>query len=195
MDSDKHSDSSLIISQEDAKVFSILVPPKKNLSQFDEIAGMIANAQYSLQKHQFIEKYTQEDGQAPPIEHVRSIILSFKDENSAAFYNLKQKSESLLKDYAREYLNNTTGEEILKPVEQIIKKYTRFRTSVGANLVAAMVYSLAIALAIFIATAAVPDTKFAKIIKILIEKPKIEKTIEKERYFDDGKRRLNKLFN
>jgi hypothetical protein len=156
--------------QEDAKVFAILIPPKKRyLSKFEEVSGLIAYAQYSLQKHQFVTKYQQEEGQPPTEAHIRSIIMSFKDVNSAALLSLKQQSENLLREYAKEYLENAKREEILEPIEEIVKKHTNFWSSIWANLVAAVLYSFVVAIIIFTATAAVPNTKFAQIIRILLE--------------------------
>lgn len=156
--------------QEDAKVFAILVPPKKRYpSKFEEVSGLIAYAQYSLQKHQFVTKYQQEEGQPPTEDHIRSIVLSFKDVNSAALLSLKQQSENLLREYAKEYLENAKREEILDPIERIVNKHTNFWSSIWANLVASVVYSFVVAVIIFTATVAVPNTKFSQIIRILLE--------------------------
>ena len=53
---DPNNDPFLI--QEDAEIFGILIPSTtKRLSKFEEVSGLIAFAQYSLQKHQFVVKY------------------------------------------------------------------------------------------------------------------------------------------
>ncbi|MEZ4678230.1 MAG: hypothetical protein R2932_28845 [Caldilineaceae bacterium] len=124
---------------------------------------------YSLQKHQFTTKYEQDEGQPPTEAHIRSIVMSFKDVNSAALLSLKQQSENLLREYAKEYLENAKREEILEPIERIVKRHTNFWSSIWANLVAAVVYSLIVAVIIFTATAAVPNTKFSQIIRIIME--------------------------
>jgi hypothetical protein len=97
--------------------------------------------------------------------------MSFKDVNSAALLSLKKQSENLLIEYAEEYLENAKREEILEPIERIVKKHTNFWSSIWANLVAAVLYSFVVAVIIFTATAAAPNTKFAQIIRILLEEP------------------------
>ena len=162
------NDTSLI--QEDAEVFAILIPSeKRNLSKFEEVSGLIAYAQYSLQKHQFIKKYEQEEGQPPTKDHIHSIILSFRYRNSATLLSLKQKSENLLREYAKEYLENVQHREIIEPIEKIVKKHTNFWSSIWTSLVAAFLYSFVVAIIIFTATAAVPNNKFSQIIRILLE--------------------------
>ena len=169
-----HPDDDPFLIQEDAKVFAILIPPeKRNLSKFEEVSGLIAYAQYSLQKHQFVIKYQQEEGQPPTEVHIRSIVMSFKDVNSAALLSLKQQSENLLREYAQEYLENAKHEEILDPIEKIIKKHTNFWSSLWANLVAAVFYSFVVAIIVFTATSAVPNSKFAQIIKIFMNEEPI----------------------
>jgi hypothetical protein len=155
--------------KEDEKVFEILNPPGKTLTKFDEIAGMIAYAQYSLQKHQFVSKYQQEEGKPPTEDLLKSIVMSFKDENSAALLSLKQKSEILLREYAREYLENAKREEIIEPIQKIIEKRTSFWSSIWANIAAAVLYSFVVAVILFTATVALPNTKFSRIIRILME--------------------------
>jgi hypothetical protein len=156
--------------QEDAKVFAILIPPKKDsFSKFEEVSGLIAYAQYSLQKHQFVMKYQQEEGRPPTEENIRAIVMSFKDADSAALLSLKQQSENLLREYAKEYWENAKREEMLQPIENIVKKHTNFWSSIWANLVASVLYSFLIAIIVFTATATLPNTKFAQIIKILMQ--------------------------
>lgn len=167
--SNANANNDPLLIQEDEKVFEILNPLNKNLSKADEIAGMVAYAQYSLQKYQFIKRYQQEEGRLPTEDLLRSIIMSFKDENSVALLSLKQKAEILLKEYTVEYLENAKREEILEPIEEIIKKRTNFWSSVGSNLAAAVIYSFFVAIIVFTATAAVPNTKFAQILRILME--------------------------
>ena len=95
--------------------------------------------------------------------------MSFKDINSVALSSLKQQSENLLREYTEEYLENAKREEILEPIEEIVRKHTNFWSAIWTNIVAAILYSLIIAIVIFTATAAVPDTKFSKIIRILLD--------------------------
>ncbi|NJM98011.1 MAG: hypothetical protein HC800_13435 [Phormidesmis sp. RL_2_1] len=156
---------------EDAKVFSALVPSDNttDISKFDEVSGLIAYARYSLQKHQFVIKYQQEEGRPPTADNIQAIIMSFKDVNSEALQTLKQKSESLLREYAEEYAENAKRKDILAPMELIVKKHTRFWLAVGTNLVAALIYSFIVAVILFTATAVAPNNKFSQIIKILME--------------------------
>ena len=164
-------DQGAAISQEDAVVFSILLPPDSQHSIFDRVSGMLAYSQYALQKHQYIEKYTRDNGKLPTEEQIKTLIISFKDKNSDALENLKHRAEKFLKEYAEEYSDRIRKENILDPVEKIVKKHTGFWFSVGASLVGGLLYSFAIAIAIFIATAAIPDAKFSKIIKLLMNEP------------------------
>lgn len=162
------SDDPFLI-QEDKKVFEILNPTRKDISKFDEIAGMIAYAQYSLQKHQYVSTYQKDEKRPPSEESLKAIIMSFKDENSAALLSLKRNAEILLGEYTQEYLENAKRGEILDPIEKIIKRHTNFWISIGTNLVAAVIYSFFVAIIVFTATAAVPNTKFSRIFRILIE--------------------------
>ncbi|MCU0569708.1 MAG: hypothetical protein MUF49_24435 [Oculatellaceae cyanobacterium Prado106] len=160
--------------QEDARVFDILIPSSKGkISKFEEVSGLISYSQYALLKYQFVAKYQQDQGQPPPEDHIRSIIRSFGDLNSAALLSLKQQSERLLEDYAKEYLENSKREEILEPIEKIVKKHTNFWSSIWANLVAAVLYSFVVAVIIFTATAAIPNNKFSQIIRILLEEESV----------------------
>ncbi len=161
--------SAITISQEDAVVFSKLLPAGSNISKFDRVAGMIAYAQYALHKHQFIEQYSKEEGKPPAEEHLKSIILTFKDENGTAIESLKDQSKNLLKEYAEEYADSVKHTSIVEPVREEIKKHTRFWPSVAASITGALLYSLLVAVIIFIATAAMPEAKFSKIVRILYE--------------------------
>ena len=130
---------------------------------------MIAYAQYALHKHQFIEQYSKEEGKPPAEEHLKSIILTFKDENGTAIESLKDQSKNLLKEYAEEYADSVKHTSIVEPVREEIKKHTRFWPSVAASITGALLYSLLVAVIIFIATAAMPEAKFSKIVRILYE--------------------------
>jgi hypothetical protein len=121
---------------EDEKVFGMLLPLGQPPSKFEEIVAMIAYSQYALQKHQFVSRYRQEQGRSPSEEHVRSIVMMIRTDNSLGL--LKQNSDLLLKKYAQEYLEQAKREEILEPIEKIIKENTNFWTSVFTNLVAGL---------------------------------------------------------
>ncbi|MEG4573531.1 hypothetical protein QUA56_12670 [Microcoleus sp. N3A4] len=155
--------------QADEKVFELLNPPNTNLSKLDKVSGMIAYAQYSIHKHQFVKDYQQSQGTMPTEDALKSAIMSYKNENSAALLSLKMQSNILLNEYAEEYLEKEIRQEILEPIEQIIQKRTSFWSAIGTNLFASVIYSFVIALIVFTTTAAVPNTKFSRILKILME--------------------------
>ncbi|MDJ0659386.1 MAG: hypothetical protein QNJ42_07825 [Crocosphaera sp.] len=159
----------LFLMQEDEEVFAILIASTNNNSKHDELLGMVAYAKYSLQKHQYVSLYKRENRQLPSKEVLKAIITPFKDKNSDALSSLKQSSDQFLKEYAKEYLENAKQEEIIQPIEKVIEKNTNFWVSVWASIVGAFIYSVVIALVILIVTAAIPDNKFARIIKILLE--------------------------
>ncbi|HAC62086.1 MAG TPA: hypothetical protein DCF68_00765 [Cyanothece sp. UBA12306] len=162
-------DNDPFLIQEDEEVFAILISSTDNNSKYDELLGMIAYAKYSLQKHQYVSLYQRENRQLPSQEVIKAIITPFKDNDSAALLSLKQSSEQFLQEYAQEYLENAKREEIIKPLEKIIQKNTNFWSSVWASIIAAFIYSVIIALVILTVTAALPNNKFARIIKILLE--------------------------
>ncbi|MDJ0581238.1 hypothetical protein [Crocosphaera sp.] len=159
----------LFLIQEDEEVFSILIASTNKNSKHDELLGMVAYAKYSLQKHQYVSLYKRENRQLPSKEVLKAIITPFKDENSDALSSLKQSSEQFLKEYTQEYLENTKQEKIIQPLEKVIEKNTNFWVAVWAGIVGAFIYSVIIALVILIVTAAIPNNKFARIIKILLE--------------------------
>ena len=161
--------SDAFLLQEDEKVFEILNPPNTNLSKLDEISGLIAYAQYSIRIHQFVKDYRQTEGKMPTEDALKSVILSFKNENSAVLLSLKIQSKILLNEYAEEYLEKGIREEILEPIEKVIEKRTSFWSAIGTNLFASLIYSFIVALIVFTTTAAVPNTKFSRILKILME--------------------------
>jgi hypothetical protein len=161
--------AAVTISQEDAIVFAKLMPPESTTSRFDRVAGMIAYAQYALHKHQFIEQYTKEEGKAPTEDHLKSIILTFKDAHGTALESLKEQSRNLLKQYAEEYAASVDQTRLLQPIKNEVRSRTRFWPNVAASVTAALIYSFVVAVIIFIATAAMPDTKFSRIIRILTE--------------------------
>ncbi len=155
--------------QEDEKVFELLNPPNTNLSKLDKVSGMIAYAQYSIHKHQFVKDYQQSQGTMPTEDALKSAIMSYKNENSAALSSLKMQSNILLNEYAEEYLEKRIREEILEPIEKVIEKRTSFWPAIGTNLFGSVIYSFVVALIVFTTTAAVPNTKFSRIFKILME--------------------------
>ncbi len=157
------------ILQEDEEIFEILNSPNINTSKADKIAGMIAYAQYSRRKHQSLKTYRQIEGKTPTEDILKLINMSFKDEKSDTLSSLKMDSQMLLKDYAEEYLEKKIRQEILEPIEKVIEKRTSFLSAIGTNLLAAVIYSFAVALIVFTTTAAVPNTKFSRIFKILME--------------------------
>jgi hypothetical protein len=163
---------------EDEKIFAMLAPSGQTLSKFDEIVAIIAYSQYALQKHQFVTRFNQEEGRPPSEEHIKSIIMAIR--NDAALDSLKQKSDNLLKEYTKEYLAQAKREEILEPIEKIIKDNTKFWDSIWANLVAGLIYSVIVTVILFTATAMLPDNKFSKIIKILMDE-KTEQPVPTQR--------------
>lgn len=156
------------IENEDAIVFSALLSSKSD-SNFHRLSCMVAYARYSLNKHQFIQKYTKDEGVPPTDDRIKSLVRCFQDENSDILRDLSQQSERLLTEIIEEYAIKTLEEKIVKPVEEVVKDNTRFWIAVRAGVVASFIYSLLIAIVIFTATAALPDTKFSRIVRILIE--------------------------
>lgn len=152
---------------EDATVFSALLSGKSD-SSFHQLSGMLAYAQYSLHKHQFIQKYTRDEGVPPTDDQIKILIRSFQDENSFILENLSQQSDKLLTEIIEEYASQVSEEKFVKPVEKIVRDNTKFWIAVQASVTASFIYSLLIAIVIFMATAALPDTKFSRIIRILI---------------------------
>lgn len=156
------------ISREDAAVFELLVPSRRS-SKFNQIAGMIAYAQYAIRKHEYIEMYTKEEGRLPDEDSLRSIIRTFKDQNSEALCSLRDSSKKLMEEYAEEYSKQYLTQEILEPVLKKTTINTRFWPGVLAGVIAAFIYSLLVAIVIFIATAALPDSKFAAALNALLQ--------------------------
>lgn len=163
------ADPAVTISQDDAIVFSRLLPATTAMSKLDKVAGMLAYAHYALQKHQFIEQWIKERGGPPSQENLRAIILSFRNENSVALDSLKQQSKTLLREYSEEHADAAGHAAIVESIRCEVKKRTRFWVNVGASMTAALLYSLLIALVIFTATAAMPETKYAQIVRILFD--------------------------
>ena len=155
--------------QEDEKVFELLNPPNINLSKLDEVCGMIAYTKYSIHKHEFVKDYQRSHGIMPTEDALKSATMSFKNENGVALSSLKIQSKILLNQYAEEYLEKGIRQEILEPIEKIIEKRTSFWSSIGTNLLASVIYSFVVALIVFTTTAAVPNTKYSRILKILME--------------------------
>ncbi|ELS00520.1 hypothetical protein Xen7305DRAFT_00002210 [Xenococcus sp. PCC 7305] len=158
------------VGNEDAIVFSILLSGKDK-SDFSRLSAMVAYAQYSLHKHQFIEKYTRDEGVAPSDEQIKTIIRSFQDENSDMVENLGKQSEKSLNEILEEYVSQISQENFVKPIEKIVKDNTKFCVSVCAGIVATFIYSVLVAIVIFTVTPAFPNTKLSRIIQILLEKP------------------------
>lgn len=165
--------------KEDQQVFEILNPTGRILSKSEQIVGMIAYAQYSLQKHQYVEQYQQEIGEFPTEDKLRTIVMSFRKENSAALSNLRSKSDMLLREYTREYLNNEYKEQVIEPIQRVIERRTNFWNSIASNLVGAILYTLLFGVIVFTATASLPNTKFSRIMKIIMDVPgNVEQTSE-----------------
>ncbi len=148
-------------------IFRKLVPTEDDSqSQYHRVVGMLAYAQYMIQKYQYIEKAHRDDGTYPSDEKMKGIIRYSSEEKTLG--TLKKNSESEL----HELISSFVCEE----VEDKIKKYTQFGTAVGASVVASLVYSVLIAIIIFSATVLAPDTKFSRIIRILIEQEPLQET-------------------
>ncbi|MCU0543667.1 MAG: hypothetical protein MUE44_16050 [Oscillatoriaceae cyanobacterium Prado104] len=162
-----NSNSGLSHIQEDEKIFQVLNPYNENSSKNDKIVGMLAYAQYSIYKQEFVRNYRQENGKEPTEEELKSISMSFQNENSNIIRLLKQNSKILLSDYAQEYMENKIREEILEPIEKTIERRTRFWPSIGANVFASFIYSFAVALILFTATVAFPDAPISRAYRIL----------------------------
>lgn len=165
------SNSRAAVGNEDAVVFSLLLSGKSGERDYNfrRLSGMIADAMYSLNKHRYIEKYVKDQGGLPTNQEIRVLMRSFQDEDSYRLQALEQQSANSLKEVIDEYVGRIAEEKFARPVEKIVKDNTKFWIAVRASIVASFIYSLLIAAAIFTATAALPDTKFARIIQILIE--------------------------
>jgi len=160
------------ISLEDKKVYQRLVPSSESKAdgdKFDAIVGMIAYANYFLERHQYIDKHIAEEEAEPEPREIKKLIYSFTGENSVALENLKTRSELLLKDYTKAYAELRVNQNVVEPVDKIVKHHTNFWRSVLASILGSFFYSLIIAAVIFIATVAMPDSKFAQVINILFE--------------------------
>jgi len=105
----------------------------------------------------------------PSDREMQLFISLFKDINNEMFKNLKLASQDSLNKVLSEYSQGLLTKQISAPVEKIVKDNTKFWVGVQASMVASFFYSLLIALIIFIATAALPNTKFSEAIKILFE--------------------------
>jgi hypothetical protein len=180
------SDSWASFSQEDLKVFSVLVPKGEEFN-FEHSAGMLAYALYTLQKHQFIINSIEEENSLPKNDEIRTIVKSFQYENSYLIDNLKRQSQSILSKVVEEHANQIVREKFIEPtelmingklgsIEKVVKNSTKFQTAVIASICASFLYSFLIAIVVFMATSALPDTKFSKIVKILFEVEKTEST-------------------
>jgi hypothetical protein len=171
LEQDDNNEKDPFLVKDDQAVYEILIPPGRILSKSEEISGMIAFAQYSLQKYQYVEQYMQEYGKPPTEDLVRTIVMSFRKGNSAALSSLKSRSEILLREYAREYLQNEYKEQIINPIQKVIERQTSFWNSIVSNLTGAMLYTLIFGVIVFTATASLPDTKFSRIMKIIMDVP------------------------
>lgn|GEM_PF-5387105 len=173
-------------SHEDLKVFSVLVPDGEKFD-FERLSGMLAYVLYTLQKHQFIVNVLETERTLPKDNEIRTIVKSFQNENSYLIENLKQQSQIILSRVVEEHANQIVQDKFIGPAEKMVKDNlgslektikgsTNFWISVRASILASFFYSLLIATAIFIATSALPDTKFARIVRILFETEKTEST-------------------
>ena len=130
-------------------------------TNYDKIIGMIAYSQYMIRKYQYLEKSKRDNGTYPTDAEIKGIILYYSSEQGDAIAALKKTSELQLKECIKDF--------VTKETEDMLKKHTKFWTSVWANLVSSFIYSLIIGAIIFSATASMPDTKFSKIVKILFD--------------------------
>lgn len=158
----------LALIAEDAKVYSALVPSESDdSSKFEKVSGMIAYAQYSLQKHQFVNKCIQEDGQPPTSEGLKLFTRATVD--AVDTQELLQKSKALLKAYAEEYLENADRRDIFEPIEKIVKDNTKFWLAVRVNLFSTFLCSVVVFVLLSTALVRGPDDKLSRIINILME--------------------------
>lgn len=165
-----------LASQDDAEIFELLLQGSQG-SEWDNLVAKIAYAEYARSKYKFIKSYYEEHQVMPSDEEMRPIIFLFKNVNTGMLRDLKSKSQDSLRLVLDDYSQKMLIERVSSPVEQIVKDNTKFWVGVQASMVASFFYSLLIALIIFIATAALPNTKFSEAIKILFE---IEQVDEKD---------------
>lgn len=163
-------DTHASITEEDAYIFGLISEHLDTSNKYEELVAMLAFSQYARQKHEFLESYKRNnEGKLPSEKDIKTAILSFKDINNNALQLLIGQARNLLDEMVEEYAQKSIENKISAPVEKIVKENTNFSTSVGASMVASFVYSLIFAMVLFIATAALPNTKFSRAFKLLLE--------------------------
>jgi hypothetical protein len=160
--------------QEEKKLFGTL----SHNSPLEELTALMAIGQYNLDKQKFVENYQQVKG-IHPTEAELNVMISTMS-SSSILSETQKKAEVLVKNYAQEYLNSFKQEEIISPIENVVKKHTKtnYYASIGVNVFSSFLYSLVIALIIFTVTAMIPNNKFSKAIKILMDDQTTEKVQE-----------------
>ncbi|NJD02074.1 MAG: hypothetical protein FIA99_05645 [Ruminiclostridium sp.] len=158
--------NNISILEEDSIIFEKFVS-NANFDGFQHLIDLVAYAEFSKQKFQFMQMYEKEEGRYPTEEEWKPFLNYIKYEDSEQIRSLKAKSSSLLVNFASNYADNLNVKNILEPIKKHIDNRTKFWISVFINLLATFFYSLLIAVVIFIATASYPESKFAQIIHII----------------------------
>jgi len=158
-------DPYLLLEDDGAVYRQLLSDP--DASESERIAGMLAFTNYSVQKLDYIAQYQRDEDEPPSIRLIHESIRTLKDENSEALKNLKEQSRLLLSNYVSEQRQTAQREEIVAPIEKAVRERTSFRSSVLASVVGRLVSSLLVAIIIFISTAAIPNSNFARAFKVL----------------------------
>jgi hypothetical protein len=173
-----NKDAWVKFSQEDFKVFSILVPVSEQFSS-EYLAGVLAYARYTLDKRRFIQD-SEKDGTLPTNEEIQAFIKLCQNKNSYLIKNLNEQSQVIVDKVIEERANTLVQEKLIAPIDEIVKNNTAeikqaiknsgsFWTAIGASMVASFFYALLITIIIFTANDGNPTTKFARIIQILFE--------------------------
>ncbi|NEQ46572.1 MAG: hypothetical protein F6K00_24725 [Leptolyngbya sp. SIOISBB] len=179
-----------LFSQEDLKVFSLLVPESERFD-FEHLSGMIAYAFYTLHKREYILGHLDKEHTLPKDSEIKTIVSSFQNENGYLIEQLRAHSQSILVQEVEAQANQIVQGRFLEPVKEIVKENsenvektvrdsTTFKTAVKASICASFIYSFLIAVVIFIATSAMPDTKFSQIIRILFETEQLDTSEQSE---------------
>lgn len=156
----KKEDNNLTLVERDIIFKKLVLEDTKSQTSYGRIVGMIAHCQYLIQKYQYLEKSKLDQGTYPTDSEIEALIKYFSS-GSIAIESLKKTAELQLKECIKDFINKET--------EDMLKKHTKFWSSVWANLVSSFIYSLIIGAIIFSATASMPDTKFSRCVKILFE--------------------------
>jgi hypothetical protein len=144
--------------QEEKKLFGTL----SHNSPLEELTALMAIGQYNLDKQKFVENYQQGKGTHPTEAELNVMISTMS--SSSILSETQKKAEVLVKNYAQEYLSSF--------------KKTSYFESICVNVFSSFLYSLIIALVIFTVTAMIPNNKFSKAIKILMDDQTTEKVQE-----------------